>query len=254
MITANPRGASPRRAGRTLAPLAFLLVLLWALAPGLRAQLVIYSFGPSATPTTAPTFVASDLSASVFSALSGSPTTGSGAPVFSAGSGGSYFSASAWNATAPGTNYFEFTVTPAAGFEFAATSLSFGYRATSSGPTAFAVRSSVDAFGTNLAAGTFLADTAWHATGTLALAMVPIDVATTFRIYASGASSGLGTLRVDDVTLAGSVGAAAIPEPSTWGAFAGAVALASAAWRRRARQETRRAGKNGDVALTRRPA
>lgn len=225
------RGALPCRVGPRPTLLVSLLTLLLALALPLPAQLVVYSFGPSGTPTTAATSVAGDLAASAFTGFAGGATTGAGAPLFSAGSGGSYFSASGWNGPAPGPNYLEFTLTPNSGFEFSVASLSFGYRATASGPTAFAVRSSADAFANNLANGTFLADSTWHGTGALALALAPLEAATTFRIYASGASSALGTLRVDDVALAGSV--SAVPEPATWASLLGASALGFAVWRRK---------------------
>lgn len=224
-------GALPRPARP--APLLCLVLTLTLGAAPLPAQLVTYSFGPSSTPTTAPTFLDPQLNGSAFSGLSGSPATGSSSPVYAAGSGGSYFTASTWTGAAPGANYFEFTLTPAVGYEFSVTGASFGYRATSSGPIAFALRSSADGFAADLASGTFVADSTWYASGTVPVSLAGLDSATTFRLYGSGASSSLGTLRVDDFTLTG--GATAVPEPSTWATLLGAAALAAAAWRRRTR-------------------
>jgi hypothetical protein len=200
----------------------------------MHAQIVTYSFGSVASPTVAATIVAPNLSAGVFSGHTGSPATGSGNPVYATGSGGGYFTAAAWTGSAPGTNYFEFTLTPDAGYEFSLSAISFGYRATSTGPTAFAVSSNLDSFASALASGTIANDSLWHSTGTLSITLSSLTAPTTLRIYGSGASSGLGTLRVDDVTLHGAV--TAVPEPSTYAVLLGLLALVGVMLRRRAPQ------------------
>ncbi len=207
--------------------LGLLFVSLLASGSALHAQIAVYSFESTAAPTS----VASNLSGSVFSGNLGSPAIGSGIPVYSAGSGGGYFTASTWTGLAPGTNYFEFTLTPDSGHDFSLTAISFGYRATSTGPNAFAVRSSADSFGSTLASGTITNDSAWHSTGNLSITLSGLTTATTLRIYGSGASSNSGTLRVDDVALNGSV--TAIPEASTYAAILGLLALTGVLLRRR---------------------
>lgn len=198
-----------------------------------QAQIAVYSFGTAGSPTAGATSVASNLTASVFSGNLGTPAPGGTSPLYTAGSGGGYFAATAWTGTAPGSNYFEFTLTPNAGHTFAATSLTFGYRATSTGPTNFAVRSSTDAYASNLVSGTITGDSVWRSPGTLTITMSGMNTATTFRIYGSGASSSLGTFRVDDVTVNGSV--TAVPEPSTYAAILGFMVLISAIIRQRRR-------------------
>lgn len=197
-----------------------------------RGQLVVYSFGSTASPTTNATSTASNLTPGAFFGLSGTPATGSGTPVYAAGSGGGFFTAAAWTDPAPGTNYFQFTLTPDEGHSFSATSISFGYRATGTGPTAYALRSSADSFSSDLASATFITDGNWHASGSLSITLPELATATAFRIYGSGASSASGTLRIDDVTLGGSVGAIAVPEPATYATVFGLVALAGMAIRR----------------------
>ncbi|MBI2514296.1 MAG: PEP-CTERM sorting domain-containing protein [Opitutae bacterium] len=194
-----------------------------ATAPRAQAQLVTYTFGSSASPTTAANSVATNLGASAFSGSLGSPTTGSGTPVYSAGSGGSFFTASAWTGSAPGSNYFEFTLTPTNGYRFDVTSISFGYRATGTGPTAIAIRSTNDGYASNLASSTLTNDGTWHASGAISITLSALSSATTIRVYGSGASASGGTLRLDDVTLNGTV--SAVPEPAAIAAFGGMAAL-----------------------------
>lgn len=196
-----------------------------------QGQIVVYGFGSTGSPTNSATSVASSITASVFSGNLGTPGTGGTSPLYTAGSGGSYFTASTWTASAPGTNYFEFTLTPNAGHEFSITTLSFGYRATSTGPTAFAVRSSSDSYAANLASGALIGDSTWRPSGTQSITLSGLNTSTTIRIFGSGASSSLGTFRIDDVTVAGSV--AAIPEPATYVAIVGVVTLVGVAIRRR---------------------
>jgi hypothetical protein len=200
-----------------------------------QGQIAVYSFGTAGSPTADVTSVASHLTAGVFSGNLGTPGPGGTSPLYTAGSGGGYFAAAGWTGTAPGSNYFEFILTPDAGYAFSATSMTFGYRATATGPTNFAVRSSADAYASNLTSGTITGDSTWRSAGALSITLSGINTATTFRIFGSGASSSLGTFRVDDVTVSGSV--TAVPEPSTYAAILGAMALTSVliCQRRRAR-------------------
>jgi hypothetical protein len=218
---------------RPLVPAARQLIAAACLmlAANAPAQLVIFSFGSAGSPTNTATALDADLTASVFSGNVGTPTTGSTSPLYSAGSGGAYFTANGWTGASPGTNYFSFTLQPSPGHEFSVTSLSFGYRTTSTGPTDFVVRSSADAYAANLIAGILVGDSTWHSTGTLAFTLPGLDEATTFRIMASGASSSLGTFRIDDVTLGGAV--SAVPEPGTYALILGAAVLGVLVLRRR---------------------
>ena len=213
--------------------LGFLIWAVLAIGGAAHAQVVVFGFGSTGSPTTGATSVSSNITASVFSGSVGSPATGGSSPLYTAGSGGSYFSATSWTGAAPGTNYFEFTLTPNSGYQLSITSLTFGYRATSTGPTAFAVRSNSDSYAANLASGTITNDAAWYSSGALSITLSGLSTATTLRIYGSGASAGGGTFRVDDVTVAGSV--TAIPEPSTSAAIIAVVALAGVMIRRHRR-------------------
>jgi hypothetical protein len=98
------------------------------------------------------------------------------------------------------------------------------------------VRSGADAFASTLAAGTITGDSAWHSSGSLSMTLSGLSAPITLRIYGSGASSSLGTLRIDDVTLSGSV--TAVPEPATYASILGIAALVGAAIRRRRMQHT----------------
>lgn len=212
----------------------FLFFVLFAAAAGYAtsgAQVVTYTFGSAGSPTTAANAVAANLSASTFAASTGSPGTGSSSPVYSSGSGGSYFTATSWTGGAPGTNYFEFTLTPSNGYQLNVTSLTFGYRSTATGPTAFAFRSSADGYATNLATGALTSDSLWYASGTQSITLSGLTSGTTFRLYGSGASGAGGTWRVDDVSVAGAL--SAVPEPAAVGVLLGSAALAAAVWIRR---------------------
>ena len=203
-----------------------------AMTCSVQAQIVIYSFGTSGSPTTNASSTASHVSASVFSGLNGGPATGSGSPVYAAGSGGSFFTATTWTGAAPGSNYFQFTITPDSGYSISATTLTFGYRATPTGPTAYAIRSSADSYTANLASGSFTNDGNWSSVGSISITLSGLVSATTLRLYGSGASAAGGTLRVDDVGLSGTV--TAIPESSTYAAILGTLTLLGVViWRRR---------------------
>ena len=209
-----------------------LSIAMLAMTCAVQAQIVIYSFGTSGSPTTNASSTASDVSASVFSGLNGTPATGSGSPVYSAGSGGSYFTATAWTGAAPGSNYFQFTITPDSGYSISTTTLTFGYRATPTGPTAYSIRSSADSYTANLASGSFTNDGNWSSVGSISITLSGLVSATTLRLYGSGASTAGGTLRVDDVGLSGTV--TAIPESSTYAAILGTLTLLGVViWRRR---------------------
>lgn len=105
-----------------------------------------------------------------------------------------------------GSAYFEFTFTPDAGRQFAATALTFGARSTGTGPQAYSVFTSLDGYTTPVASGTLLNDSTWRAittpfAGVVGTAGTPV----TFRIYGfagtGSPSANTANWRIDDVRL-----------------------------------------------------
>lgn len=209
--------------------LLLCLTCLLASAAPLTAQLVSYTFGSAAAPTVTATTVTTNLSASEFSGSIGSPSTGSSSPL----SSGAYFAASTW-AGPLGSNYFEFMLTPAASHGFSVTTVSFDYRATSTGPTELALRSSADGYAASLFTLAATIDGAWHFSGSQTVSLTSLGSPITFRLYGYGASANGGTLRTDNVILHGAV--FAMPEPASYATLAGFAALGMVAVRRTARR------------------
>ncbi|HKP69693.1 MAG TPA: YDG domain-containing protein, partial [Pyrinomonadaceae bacterium] len=121
------------------------------------------------------------------------------------------FNSSGWttSATPDANDYYEFTITPNAGFAFSTSELRIGLQRSSTGPPNLVLRSSLDSYASNI--GPVIAPpTGSTATTTIDLspvaglqnAMAPV----TLRFYGYGASSGAGTLRIERVTSVPMVG------------------------------------------------
>jgi hypothetical protein len=121
-------------------------------------------------------------------------------------------------------DYFEWTLTPNAGFQIDLGDFQYTGQASGSGPSSFAFRSSLDSFGSDIGSPT--------ASGTtIALnAAVYQDIASsiTFRLYGFGASNVNGTFSINDFEFNGVVASATGPTPAvpeapaliTWGLLA----------------------------------
>jgi Family of unknown function (DUF5689)/Secretion system C-terminal sorting domain len=116
---------------------------------------------------------------------------------------GQAISGSSWSTTTSLTKYFEFTITPAANFTLSLSSIVFSTQVSATGPTNWALRSSIDGYTSNLALGTNpQAISADNQTANLGVAIQNRTTAVTFRIYGYSASS-TGTFRMDDLKING---------------------------------------------------
>ncbi len=209
---------------------SFLAALLFAgsAVATASAQILVYNFSLSGA---GPTSSNGSITGGAVSTGGGVTATSNSSPVssgYSGASGGYYIADNGWTGTAPGTNYFQFTITPTSA-SVTITSINFGYResGTSTGPTNFFIRSSADSYSADLASGSLTnSDNNWHSIGATSVTLTFFS-ATTFRIYANGASSNTPTLRIDDLTVNGTV--SAIPEPETTAVCLGAFALGAVA-------------------------
>lgn len=107
--------------------------------------------------------------------------------------------------TAPGGSAaFEFTLVPSSGYQFALTGISFGSRSTATGPQAYSLRSSLDGYASDIATGTFLANSTWALKSNTGLTLTS-GASTTFRLFGySGTgspSSNTANWRLDDLVL-----------------------------------------------------
>jgi trimeric autotransporter adhesin len=196
-----------------------------SLAPTLCAQAIftnpITATNPSASnPFTAGQTVDDHLNVSGIGRGSG----------ITASSAADRYSASNWNsASLNATDYFTWTLTPVTGYQLNLSSFIYIGQASGTGPTSFALRSSVDGFSTNIgtppAGGTTITLTSSAFQG--------LTESVEFRLYGWNASSASGSFSVNDFTFNGML--SAVPEPSTYAALAGLATLGAAIIRRRRR-------------------
>ena len=145
----------------------------------------------TANPYTAGQTVASNLTATGIGR--GSGATGTNA--------NDRYNANSWNTTAlDATAYFDWTLTPANGFAIDFTSLSGAWQRSSTGPSSYALRSSLDGFVSDLAGGTIggsgSADPYNISLSSASLNSVIAPI--TFRLYAWGTTNSGGTFSVND--------------------------------------------------------
>jgi hypothetical protein len=209
---------------KTLLPI--LSALTFALSSASADVLLNYTFTAGSTAST-DTEVNS--TASLFSAGPGLPNTAynnSNVPA-AASVIGSDTTATQGGAIA-GDDYWTFTLTPTAGYELDATSLTFGtaFVGSISTPIAsFAIRSSVDNFGSDLTVvsqsmtttPSFLPQTIDLSSPSFQNLTTPI----TFRVYLYGAVNGARRYAVDNVVLNGAI--VVVPEPASYALLFGSV-------------------------------
>jgi hypothetical protein len=110
------------------------------------------------------------------------------------------YNASGWNSGAfSNTKYFEFTLTPSAGYLIKFASFEYTAQASGTGPTSFSFRSSLDGYGTNIGAANVNGTTISLAAAAYQNITAPI----TFRLYAWGASAAGGTFSINDFAFNG---------------------------------------------------
>lgn len=111
------------------------------------------------------------------------------------------YNASGWNSpTIDANDYFYFILTPNTGFEVDLASLTYSGQASGSGPTSFALKSSLDGFVSNIGSAS--------TSGTISLNNIALQNITTsieLRLYGWAASATGGTYSVNDFTFSGSV-------------------------------------------------
>jgi hypothetical protein len=203
---------------------AFILVTAAGFAGTVRAQPATFTYnfgqtGGTATPTSG--------SALYVTAGDFSPATFSDADPQSdyAGASADYYIvqsttvAGALNIAT--STYFEVTFTPTTSAGFILTGFDFGVYSASDGPVEYSIRSSADSFGSSIADGLITVDDWTFTTNSFSQQVYTGNTAVTFRIYTFGnLSSGMGEVRLDDVTIS------VTPEPvTTFAAAAGGLGL-----------------------------
>ncbi|MGE5943381.1 MAG: T9SS type A sorting domain-containing protein [Flavobacteriales bacterium] len=109
-------------------------------------------------------------------------------------------------------DYFEFTITPNMGYEIDFGTFVYGGTASLGGPSAFAFRSSLDGYTSNIG-NPSVGGTVINLTGAT---YQNITTSITFRFYAWGANAGTGTFSIDNFTFSGTVSALPCASTVTW--------------------------------------
>jgi hypothetical protein len=124
------------------------------------------------------------------------------------------FNATNWALTSianavSGNDYMEFTITPNLGFQFSVSSIYVQLQRSATGPSALALRSSVDGYATNLDAVYTIVDNTSTQNFTFTFAQANSSIAVTYRVYmyaeALGGSGGIGDGIGNDIVVSGTV-------------------------------------------------
>lgn len=118
--------------------------------------------------------------------------------------GNERYNATAWTTSGLDlTDYFTFTLTPAANYKISLTSFEFTLQRSSTGPVNYALRSSIDNFTSDISTAAFPMTAALQTVALSGAAFQDITSAITFRIYGYNAGSNVGTASVNDFTFNG---------------------------------------------------
>lgn len=117
------------------------------------------------------------------------------------------YNANTWNSAVFDANkYFEFALTPNAGYRINFSSFAFNSQLSSlTGPNAWAVRSSLDGFTSNIGSPTSATAVTLSTISLTAGAYQGITSAITFRVYGWGATSATSTFSINDFVFNGNV-------------------------------------------------
>ena len=170
-----------------------------------------WNFATASPSTTVSNITIGDLSQGNNNGTTTLITSTSPSSVYTGASGGNNAGAAArtgaLNTGASGSAYFEFTLTPASGYNFTLTGISFGSRSTGTGPQAYSLRSSLDSYATDIATGSLTNNSAWALSSNTGLNTAGQGNANpvTFRIYGYNGSGSVSTgsvnWRIDDLSL-----------------------------------------------------
>ena len=199
----------------------FIGMLLFVSVSNVNAQLMQWNtFGNAGTETTEPSTY-NDANLANTNLTQGSITPAGNANRFG---GTIWFNTgnnSAGNTLAQaieGNDYIQFIITPNTGYSFTPTSLVFTWDRSSTGPSSVTLRSSVDAYATDLGTVTGMSSGANTTTRTITIsALTNISSATTFRLYGYAATQTAGSGGFDnassvvDVQLNGTTTAVSLP-------------------------------------------
>ena len=123
-------------------------------------------------------------------------------PGISGNAGSNRYTATNWSLAALDLNdYFTFTLTPNAGYLINFVSFVYTGQASGTGPTTFAIRSSLDGFMSNIGTPSVTGSTI----SLLAAQYQNINAAIEFRVYGWGGSNASGTCSINDFTFNGTV-------------------------------------------------
>lgn len=130
------------------------------------------------------------------------------------------FNATNWALTSianavSGNNYMEFTISPNGGYQFDVSSVIISLQRSGTGPSAIALRSSLDGYTSNLDAEKAIVDNTSTQTFTFTFSQVNSSSAVIYRIYmfaeASGGSGGPGDFAGNDIIVNGTTSAICTP-------------------------------------------
>ena len=170
-----------------------------AKATNIHSNAIVDANPSSANPFTAGQTVSPNMSASGI---------GRG-PGINPNAGGDRYNAIAWNTSALDVDdYFSWTLTPNAGFKIDFTALTGGWQRSGTGPNSYALRSSLDNYGSNITTGAITGTTFNLNLG--ASSFDSITSAVTFRFYAWAGTSASGTFSINDFIFDGTVSALAV--------------------------------------------
>ena len=148
-----------------------------------------------------------------------SSTISRGAGLTAAANGGR-FNATSWALTSianavSGNDYMEFTITPNGGYQFDVSSVIISLQRSSTGPSAIALRNSVDGYTSNLDAVKAITDTTITQTFTFTFSQANSSAAVTYRIYmyaeATAGTGGPGDFAGNDIIVNGTTSAICTP-------------------------------------------